>query len=77
MSLDEFKSHDEFLQILNEFVTIDSIGLAIARAEKIVQNNFEERKIKENYRGITFFRDNPDVSVHEIVQMIFEVCEVK
>ena len=38
---------------------------------------FEERKIKENYRGITFFRDNPDVSVHEIVQMIFEVCEVK
>ena len=76
-SLDEFKSLDEFLQILNEFVTIDSIRLAIARAEKIVQNNFEERKIKENYRGITFFRDNPDVSVHEIVKMIFEVCEVK
>ena len=76
-SIDEFKSHIEFLQILNEFVTIDSIGLAIARAEKIVQNNSEERKNKENYKGITFFRDNPDVFVHEIVKMIFEVCEVR
>ncbi len=77
LSIDEFKSHDEFQGILNEFVTLDSIRLAIRRAEKIVQNNDEDRKTKETYKGFTFFRDNPDISVHEVVRMIFEVCEVK
>ena len=76
-SIDEFKSHDEFKGILDEFVTIDSIKLAISRAEKIVQTNGDDRKTKENYKGFTFFRDNPDITVHEVVQMIFEVCEVK
>ena len=76
-SIDEFKSHDEFQDILGEFVTLDSIRLAISRAEKIVQKNGEDRKTKETYKGFTFFRDNPDISVHEVVQMIFEICEVK
>ena len=39
--------------------------------------NEEDEKIKENYKGFTFYRDNPDLSVHEVVQMIFDVCEVK
>ncbi len=76
-SIDEFKSHEEFQDILDEFVTLDSIRLAISRAEKIVQKNGEDRKTKETYKGFTFFRDNPDISVHKVIQMIFEVCEVK
>ena len=36
MSIDEFKNHDAFQNILGEFVTLDSIRLAIGRAEKIV-----------------------------------------
>lgn len=77
MSIDEFKSQSEFQNILDEFVTLDSVKLAIGRAEKIVQKNAEDRKARETYKGFTFFRDNPDISVHEVVQMIFEVCEVK
>lgn len=72
-SIDEFKSHDEFQGILDEFVTLDSIMQAISRVEKIVQNNGEDKKIKETYTDFSFFRDNPDVSVHKVVQMIFEV----
>lgn len=75
--IDQFKSHDEFQAILDEFVTLDTIKQAIERAESIVQNNADNRKIKETHKGVTFYRDNPDVSVHEVVQMIFDVCEVK
>lgn len=75
--IDEFKSYDEFQKILEEFVTLDSIIQAIDRAKKIVGNNGEDRKVKETYKGFTFYRDNPDVSVHDVVQMIFNVCEVK
>ena len=75
--IDEFKSHDEFQKILEEFVTLDSIIQAIDRAKKIVGNNGEDRKVNETYKGFSFYRDNPDVSVHDVVQMIFDVCEVK
>ena len=72
-SIDEFKSHDEFQGFLDEFVTLDSIKLAISRAEKIVQTNGEDKKVKETYKGVTFFRDNPDITVHGVVQMILDV----
>ena len=75
--LDEFKQEAAFQEILDEFVTLDSIRHAIRRAEKIVEQNAQAMKASENYRGLTFYHDNPDVSVHEVVRLIFEVCEVK
>ena len=74
--IDEFKRHDEFSSILNGFVTLDSIKLAISRAERIVQNNIKNKKTQEHYKGFTFFRDNPDVSVHQVIQMIFDACGI-
>lgn len=74
--LDEFKREQAFREILDEFVTLDSIKQAIRRAEKIMEQNGKEGKASENYRGFTFYHDNPDVSVHEVVRLIFEVCEV-
>ena len=76
-NLDKFKQEAAFQGILDEFVTLDSIKQAIRRAEKIVEQNAQDRKASENYRGFTFYHDNPDVSVHEVVRLIFEVCEVK
>lgn len=75
--LDEFKQDAAFQEILDGFITLDSIRPAIRRAEKIVEQNAQDRKASENYRGLTFYHDNPDVSVHEVVRLIFEVCEVK
>ena len=76
-NIDEFKNHTEFRRILDEFVTLDSIIQAIRRAERIVEKNVVDRKVKETYKGVSFYRDNPDVSIHEVVQMIFDVCVVK
>ena len=75
--LDEFKREATFQEILDEFVTLDSVRQAIRRAEKIVEQNGKDGKASENYRGFTFYHDNPDVSVHEVVRLIFEVCEVR
>ncbi|MBR1710060.1 MAG: RloB domain-containing protein [Clostridia bacterium] len=76
-NLDEFKQHDNFQAILDEYVTLDSIQLAIQRAENIVKKNEEDRKTRETYHGFTFYRDNPDISVHEVVQLILEVCDIR
>ena len=75
--IDEFKAEEEFCSILDEYVTIESVKQAVERAERIVRMNLEEDKKCENYRGVYFYHDNPDLSVHNVVQLIFEVCGVK
>ena len=76
-SLNEFKNADEFQKILDGFITLDTVFDAIKRANRIVENNVGQNKRKATYRRITFFQDNPDVTVHEVVQMILDVCAVK
>ena len=68
---------DASQEILSEYITLDSVIDAVKRAESLVLKNEDEQKVKEEYKGVFFYRDNPDVSVHEIVKMIFEVCGVK
>ena len=75
-NIDEFKAESEFQSILNSYVTLDSVKKAIYRADKIVEMNQEEYKKKENYHGFEFYHDNPDLSVHEVVRIIFDVCDV-
>ena len=76
-SIDEFKALNEFQSILDEYVTLDSIKQAIRRAEIIVNMNEAEHKKKENYHGFEFYHDNPDISVHEVIKLIFDVCGVE
>ena len=75
--IDQFKASDEFQGVLNEYITLDSVKQAIKRAERIVQMNNDEHKKKENYHGFTFYHDNPDISVHEVIRLIFNVCGIK
>lgn len=76
-SLDEFKSEREFSRILQEFVTLESVKKAIERAKVLVNDNKAIGKRFENYKGFQFYRDNPDLTVHEIVKLIFDICGVK
>lgn len=75
--IDDFKRADEFQKILDEFVTLDSVKSAVARAEMITEGNEKDKKKQEVYRGFSFYRDNPDITVHEVVKMIFDVCGVR
>ena len=63
--------------LFRSFITLDTVFDAVERAERIVANNEKQNKKKTTYRGITFYQDNPDITVHEIVKMIFEVCDVR
>ena len=58
-------------------MTLDSVFSAIERAERIVQKNEDDKKARENYRNFIFYHDNPDISVHNVVKLMFEICAVK
>ena len=76
-SLDEFKNAAAFQRLLDEFITLDTVFDAVRRAERIVDSNVRQNKKKISYHGVAFYPDNPDVTVHEVVRMIFDVCEVR
>lgn len=73
----EYKQADNFKKILEEYVTLESVFQAIRRAEDIVEANEKEKKPIENYKGVVFCHDNPDVNVHDVVKLIFDICGVK
>ncbi|MCD8119069.1 MAG: RloB family protein [Lachnospiraceae bacterium] len=74
--MDEFKKEEEFKKILEEFVTLDSVFQAIENARRIESVNVESGNKQENYKNYKFYHDNPATSVHEVVQMIMELCGV-
>ncbi len=74
--IDDFKRENNFQKILDEYVTLDSVKQAIIRAEMIVNKNRTDGKIQEQYHNFAFYHDNPDLTVHEVVNLIFEVCGV-
>ena len=76
-SLDEFKKEDEFSRILNEFVSLDSVCCAMRRAAAIDRSNIERGNVLETYRKTQFYRDNPATTVHQIVEMMLDICEVQ
>lgn len=77
VSLNEFKKESEFQKILDEYITLDSVFQAIQRAKRIVEHNKEQGNVCEEYKRFKFYHDNPDTTVHDVVQLVFEVCGVK
>ena len=75
VKFEQFKSEKEFCSILNEFVTIDSVKYAIKNAEKIVAINCEAQK-HISYKNFEFYPQNPDLTVHRIVDRILKTCGV-
>ena len=75
-SLKEYKKEKEFSSILQEYITLESVKMAIRRAERLENNNIASGKQKVEYRGVSFFKDNPDTSVHKIVRLMLETCGV-
>lgn len=76
ISLDEFKEEKEFSRILSTYISLDSVKNAIRRADAIVRENEQDKRQKENYKGVVFYKESPDLSVHEVVKQIFSICGI-
>ena len=76
-SLNQFKTESEFQGILDKYITFDSVCMAVKRADAIVRQNEISGNKCEYYGKFRFFKDNPDLTVHEIIKIIFNQCQVK
>ncbi len=72
--IDEYKNEHEFKSILSKIQLQDVIG-AVKNAEDIRKKN-EETKQQSEYKGFTYYRDNPDFTINIIVKRILMDCRI-
>lgn len=74
--LSHFKQENNFKRCLSQ-LNLNDVKAAIKRAERITKNNEQDQaKVKLHYKGYTYFRDNPSLSVHEKVRKMLTECGV-
>lgn len=73
--LDDYKREKTFKKILLEISLIDVYN-AVQRAEKI-QKQRESLSKCESFKGFTWYKDNPALSLHECVKLILAFCTKK
>lgn len=74
-SLSEYKKADNFCQILKDFITLEAVLKAIERSERLRDRRSKTDSLTE-YRGISFYEDNPDTTVDQVVKYILRVCGI-
>lgn len=72
-NLDDYKRENNFKQILKK-LTIDNVREAIKRAKDIMNKNKENGYILENYKGYKFYKENPSLSIWEIIEKMLYEC---
>lgn len=75
-NLDQYKHEDEFKRCLGK-LSLDDVRDAIRRAEVITDNNVRDGKALLQYKGYTYYRDNPALSIHEAVRIILAECGIE
>lgn len=74
--LKEYKRENDFKRILKK-LTIEDVISAVRRAETIMKRNEESGYRLQQYKGYSFYKENPSLSVWEIVDKILKECEIK
>ena len=72
-NLDDYKRENNFKQVLKK-LTIDDVKEAIKRAKDIMNKNKENGHILENYKGYKFYKENPSLSIWEIIEKMLYEC---
>jgi len=70
-----YKQEAAFKRCLSK-LTIDDVKMAIKRADKIESQNKDNGKKLVKYSGYSYYRENPALSINEIVKRILTECGV-
>lgn len=74
-NLDEYKHEANFKRCLRQ-LTLDNVREAIIRANKMMAKNAENGYHQIEYKGYKYYRENPSLAIHEIIEKIMRDCEL-
>lgn len=74
-NMDEYKHEDNFKRCLEQ-LSIDNVRDAIDRANKIMTRNRENGYLLYEYKGYKYYKENPSLTINEIIEKILKDCEL-
>ena len=73
--LDKYKHEDDFKRCLRK-LSLDDVISAIKRADVIMNNNIKDDKKVISYKTYSYYKDNPALSIHDVIRNIFFDCGI-
>ena len=74
-NLDHYKRENNFKRCLAK-ISLADVKEAIRRAETITSNNEKDGKVLVKYKGYSYYRNNPALSIQDAVSMILTECGI-
>lgn len=73
--LDKYKQEVNFKRCLSK-LSLDDVKSAINRANKIMDDNSEKELKQKEYKGFTYYSDNPSLTIHKAIEKILKECKL-
>ncbi len=73
--LQEYKNEDNFKKRILQNLTIEDVISAVERSKAIMKDNEEIYKLK-NHEGYEYYKENPSLTVWEIIDKILRECGI-
>ena len=75
-SLDQYKEEKNFKRILNK-IQLEDVIFAVKNGEEIRKRNENSNKIVKKSGKISYYEENPDLTIHECIKKILEDVGIK
>lgn len=72
-NMDAYKHEANFKKVLSKN-TLEDVILAVDRARKIMERNKQNGYILHNYKGYSYYKENPSLAIGEIIEKILRDC---
>lgn len=74
-SMEEYKHEASFKRCLGQ-LSLEHVRAAIGRAERIMEQRKENGYQPLQYRGYSYYKENPSLSIHTIIKQILHDCKL-
>ena len=74
-NMDEYKHEANFKRCLKQ-LTLENVKEAVNRAKIIMARNEENGYTLHQYKGYSYYKENPSMAIHEIIEKILRDCEL-
>ncbi len=74
-NMDEYKQENNFKRILNQ-LTLGNVKDAVDRAKEIMKRNAENGYSLQEYKGYRYYKENPSLTVWEVIERVLMECQL-
>ena len=75
LDMDDYKHESNFKSCLKQ-LDLEDVKKAIKRANYIMKRNHNIGYREQQYKGYSYYKENPSLKIHEIIEKILDECKL-